>query len=561
MGWNWGSNLLVTGADESIDSSSEVGTNYDDNAFDEDAGTCWESTITDLVSGGSASASSYTAGHVPAKAFAPYDEHTTDWTAVGVTEEWIKYDFGDGNSAVINQAVIRAPRCTPAGVKNFLVQYSDDNIAWTTFISDTYPEFGWGTEYTYTGSQTDNHRYYRVFVTDKWGGDHINIGILRFNLSEQWLRYDYGMHDNGDGTHTTNQEALNKFTIKLNSSGTAKNFRIEGSHDGTSWTVLITHILRNVTTEQSFITRNTTEYRYFRLVIVDTYGSNPEIATFKGYIGTYTDDPGPPTDGIPIMSDTVGNMVYDNLLYSEEPTVTLSESAATGFEKEYLWDKNPGQTYRSSTSAANTITFDFAAAIGCHGAVLLNHNLQSGDSVVFQTSTDNFSTIAEEGVMTINDCTGYDTEAYGGVPNAYFISLEALSYRYYRFTATLTNSQTYFECGQVFLPGGIYEFEQNYRWNAEENIKTVNLIRQSQSGALNKEQINKSWQYVLTFDRITLEQQLHIHKMINLGDSYVMFSPESSQARAFFGSIDSGSGRDQFTAQKYLRMIFTETPV
>lgn len=144
----------------------------------------------DETGSGTASANGTSGGTNAGQAF---DNNTgTSWnSASGGFPQWIKYDFGSGNNKNIVQVAITARSSTPTEcVRDFDVQWSDDDSAWTTVFS-IFGEFSWTTseQRIYT-SRTAQILYDYAGVTDAYD-------ILGANL-KGWYNADLLTGSNGD---------------------------------------------------------------------------------------------------------------------------------------------------------------------------------------------------------------------------------------------------------------------------------------------------------------------------------------------------------------------------
>ena len=131
----------------------------------------------DRCSGGTASASSiYGAGNEADKAF-DNDTEANLWAANDPPSfpEWIKYDFGSGNSYKITK--IRAHPYSDGAdtrLKDFKVQYSDNDSDWFDAGEFQCPDNGkqW---YDFAFMSVGKHRYWRLLISSTWDGDFPGI--------------------------------------------------------------------------------------------------------------------------------------------------------------------------------------------------------------------------------------------------------------------------------------------------------------------------------------------------------------------------------------------------
>lgn len=121
----------------------------------------------DVTGSGTASASSTQAG-APAQAF-DNNTTTTMWQAdyTSPNSEWLKYDFGAGTKKDITEVVLYPDK---DGVQRtpgeFDIQWSDDDVAWTTAWSGTNLTWSVGTGVVFTKpSATGAARHWRVRMT------------------------------------------------------------------------------------------------------------------------------------------------------------------------------------------------------------------------------------------------------------------------------------------------------------------------------------------------------------------------------------------------------------
>jgi hypothetical protein len=88
--------------------------------------------------------------------------------ASGAYPTWCKYDFGSGNSQVVNAYAFHAGDSEPGRMpKTFYIQGSDNDSDWTTLDPVTKNEFNWATseERIFYNDNSTAYRYYRVYMT------------------------------------------------------------------------------------------------------------------------------------------------------------------------------------------------------------------------------------------------------------------------------------------------------------------------------------------------------------------------------------------------------------
>lgn len=84
--------------------------------------------------------------------------------------------------------------------------------------------------------------------------------------SNEWVQYQF-----------TSAKVINKVTVlpKEDAGGPrVKNFKVQASNDGVTFTDLYTGICANTLTAQTFTFTNNTAYTYYRFFVVDSYGVN-----------------------------------------------------------------------------------------------------------------------------------------------------------------------------------------------------------------------------------------------------------------------------------------------
>jgi hypothetical protein len=114
------------------------------------------------LSGGTPSASSTYSSYVAGGAC---DGNTGNyWMASGVTDEWWKYDFGEGVTKAIHQLKVYLGSYSP---KDFIFQGSNNDSDWDNLISDTFENGGgWQTFHFYNDTA---YRYYRLYIVNCYG--------------------------------------------------------------------------------------------------------------------------------------------------------------------------------------------------------------------------------------------------------------------------------------------------------------------------------------------------------------------------------------------------------
>jgi hypothetical protein len=277
-------------------------------------------------------ASSFFATLPPWKAF---DNSTNYWIGTGGGVDWLQLDLGIGASATLSSYTIQVnvvpePNRAP---KNFTMKGSNDGTTWTTVDTQTN-QTSWtsGEIRTFTlGATSAAYRYFRLDITAN-NGDATYTQVAELHLIGTQITAqasDFAPHDltsnsshspivtsatsffstldayhafdgNLDGSHrwlgqgsgvdslTINFGSGNTFTllgywIALNTSisepnRAPKNWTIEGSNNGSSWTTIDTVTNETAWTSAESDVRSytcddiTTAYQYFRLNITANNG-------------------------------------------------------------------------------------------------------------------------------------------------------------------------------------------------------------------------------------------------------------------------------------------------
>jgi hypothetical protein len=175
--------------------------------------------------GGTASADSVNGGEIAANAF---DNNTaTFWTSALIAmPHWLKYDLSAGITKIGRKYRITPRRSGDSnGVpKDFKLQGSNDDSIWTDLDSQTNQSWADDTPKEYTFSNSTAYRYYRLYITNSFGGTYVQIKELEimeyiepYNEAYYWVKLPiiddivdtdfyiyYGKSDAADGADSTN---------------------------------------------------------------------------------------------------------------------------------------------------------------------------------------------------------------------------------------------------------------------------------------------------------------------------------------------------------------------
>lgn len=233
-----------------------------------------------------------------------------------------------------------------------------------------------------------------------------------------------------------------------------------------------------------------------------------------------------------------GKIFYDNLIAGSLITVTTE---AEGFEKEYLRNCNQGVVWRSTGITENEIRLTFDQAVTVKGIVVMNHNLDSGDSFFFEASDNDFSTIAQS-----------ETVDY----NRGFVEVD-WDYPCYRLRLA-KSSGDFIQVGEIYLAGTAYEFERNYRWNYSYTKEISRNASQTTSGQVYRKTRFVRKGFNLEFDGMR-DQQKEIFEAISEND-YICFLPTGSEGDLFYGISDFSAFTHVYADYWSTSFTFMENP-
>lgn len=138
----------------------------------------------DVTGSGTASGGGGYTGGAPSAAF---DGSTALAYNPSGSSGWLKYDFGLGNDkAIVEVALITGNTTLTALIKNFTLEWSDDDSAWTT--QDTCAAYGWlfsdTREFPEAAPAAGFHRFWRIFCeTNNGGSSFIALDDVQFRAT------------------------------------------------------------------------------------------------------------------------------------------------------------------------------------------------------------------------------------------------------------------------------------------------------------------------------------------------------------------------------------------
>ncbi len=233
-----------------------------------------------------------------------------------------------------------------------------------------------------------------------------------------------------------------------------------------------------------------------------------------------------------------GKIFYNNVIADS----TLSASSeAEGFEKEYLVNKNQGVVWRSENISETTVVMTFAAPTAIKGGVVLNHNLETGDTFYLEASDNNFSTTAQSQAVD---------------PGKGFVEVN-WNYQYYRLRLQKTTGD-YIQVGEIYLPGSSYEFDRNFNWNYSYTREINRNSKQTTSGQVYRKTRFIRTGFDLDFDGIN-DTQKETFEDISESD-YICFLPNGTNSDLYYGIVDFSTYTHVYTNYWNASVNFMENP-
>jgi hypothetical protein len=221
---------------------------------------------------------------------------------------------------------------------------------------------------------------------------------------------------------------------------------------------------------------------------------------------------------------------------------TLSVSSeAEGFEKEYLVNKNQGVVWRSTGINENIIQMTFDSTTAIKGIVVLNHNLEPGDTFYLEASENNFSTTAQSQAVD---------------PGKGFIEAN-WNYRYYRLRLQKTAGD-YIQVGEIYLFGSTYEFERNFKWNYSYTKEINRNSKQTTSGQVYRKTRFIRKGFDLEFDGMTDTQKENFESISE--SDYICFLPNGTSGGLYYGIVDFSTYTHVYTNYWNASVNFMENP-
>ena len=217
-------------------------------------------------------------------------------------------------------------------------------------------------------------------------------------------------------------------------------------------------------------------------------------------------------------------LLYGPLQYFA--TVTASQAAA-GYPALRLADRGVSLPWRSTGISGVTITLEFPSAVTAVGVALLNTNLTSAATVLWQTSSDGTTWSAGVSSFSVRG-----SRVWNGGPNQ--------TGKFHRFTIT-TTAGSYIEIGEIYLAGGrwptwsdtVQPLKSSQRW-----IETETSRVETFAGSAIADVRGAREMYSLRYAGLQ-GAQLAAFRAAHVG-RYVVLSPQGNLGRAMFGLWSMG---------------------
>jgi len=252
-----------------------------------------------------------------------------------------------------------------------------------------------------------------------------------------------------------------------------------------------------------------------------------------------------------------GQILYNNLAPVADITVT---SAAEGFGAEYLVNNNQGVVWRSTDSTTQTITLSILengspTSVMVKGLAVLNHNLEGNDTITLQVAGDiNFTNPSAEMTVTKSNDKGFwvEHEIENGTEGF------TEPYSYYRIVITKNVAADYIQVGEIYLGGGLCNFERNYNWNYTYTREINRNTLQTTSGQVYRKTRFTRRGFNLDFSGISDTQKNDFEVVAD--SDYICFLPHGDTGELYYGYIDFSSFTHAYNNYWNAGISFMENP-
>jgi len=213
-----------------------------------------------------------------------------------------------------------------------------------------------------------------------------------------------------------------------------------------------------------------------------------------------------------------GGFIKNNLLTNVNSIIADTET--NDYEIENAVNGVPSEVYQATTDSS-IITIDLGEQKNFDAIALINHNINTGDTITIKLSNDNFSTIDE----TIDISSNINSE------NMYYLFNSTKTYQYLKLEISISSGNV--QIGEIFL-GTKYIFTKNYKWgfnpifNVNKNVSIVN-------GQYFEEDISTQRGWKLNFEGVN-ETEYNNYKELFIS-GYKIFVPDVDDKECYHGVV------------------------
>ena len=232
-----------------------------------------------------------------------------------------------------------------------------------------------------------------------------------------------------------------------------------------------------------------------------------------------------------------GKLFYQDI--SKEASITGTDEAVN-CPAANIQNDNPGLVWRSTFISQCEIKFTFQSPTAIKGIALFNTNFETGDTISFQASTDNFNNIAQNQAID---------------PEKGYIEVD-WNYRYYRLVMQKSTGQ-YIQIGKAYLFQQLYAFEESFIYGYTRGKERFFSQKQTLSGQIYRKKRYSRNIFSCEFKNIPYSQVEKIEAAAEC--EYCCFQP--FQESGFqFGCIDISTPKCIMSNCFDLTLNFQENP-
>jgi len=267
--------------------------------------------------------------------------------------------------------------------------------------------------------------------------------------------------------------------------------------------------------------------------------------------------------GIPVSGGISGNgtLIHTSLLQTPllwattgfwRPAFTLGGTAgAAGYEAAFVKDGDPKTLYKTAASDAEmtlTMVLDGAVKPDVYGVAIVGHNLVAASMVTakFEGGDGNYTDISEDLIINVATLT----------PAYKLLSAVASGMDRWRLRVQFSSS-TAWQMGEVFLIGAPpLAFARNFDWEGSLAEELGQVVSDGIAGVPRRK---TRWvRYWREFDFSQLSQAQYDASVVAARNAQVVFSPEGSDGKAYYGVMDLRPAKDQKFNKYGVTAAFTE---